>query len=33
MKAYRAALALNPHQDNVRQALERLEKDAEGVEI
>lgn len=33
MAAYRAALALNPHQDNVRQALERLEKDAEGVEI
>lgn len=33
MGAYRAALALNPHQDNVRQALERLEKDAEGVEI
>jgi hypothetical protein len=24
---------LNPHQDNVRQALERLEQDAEGVEI
>lgn len=33
MAAYRAALALNPHLDNVRQALERLEKDAEGVEI
>lgn len=33
MKAYGASLALNPHQDSVRQALERLEKDAEGVEI
>lgn len=33
MAAYRAVLALNPHQDSVRQALERLEQDAEGVEI
>ena len=33
MRAYRAALALNPHQENVRQALERLEKDARGVDI
>ena len=29
----RRVLDLNPHQDNVRQALERLEKDAEGVEM
>lgn len=33
MRAYRASLALNPHQDSVRQALERLEKDAGGVDI
>ena len=33
MRAYRAALALNPHQENVRQALERLEQDASGVDI
>ncbi len=33
MRAYRAVLALNPHQENVRQALERLEKDANGVDI
>ncbi len=33
MNAYRAALALNPHQANVREALERLEKDANGVDI
>lgn len=33
MRAYRAVLALNPHQESVRQALERLEKDASGVDI
>jgi Flp pilus assembly protein TadD len=33
MRAFRAALALNPHQENVTQALERLEKDAIGVDI
>lgn len=33
MKAYRASLAIHPHQDNIHQALERLEKKATGTAL
>lgn len=33
LKAYRAALAIHPHLEPVRQALERLERDLEGTEL
>ncbi|WP_347310611.1 tetratricopeptide repeat protein [Defluviimonas sp. SAOS-178_SWC] len=33
MEVYRASLAIHPHQDNIKQALERLEKKTSGTAL
>lgn len=33
IKAFKASLAIHPHQDSIRQALEELEKEASGSEL
>jgi tetratricopeptide (TPR) repeat protein len=33
LKAYKASLAIHPHQDGLKAAIDRLERDAEGTEL